>query len=311
MVTVHSSCPPREHVSILMCTLNGARWLPAQLDSLLGQSHQDWSLWVSDDGSIDGTHAVLAEFANRHPGRVARILKGPQKGSAANFLQLLCHPELPAGIVALADQDDVWFPHKLSSALQVLRQSADSPCAWAARYRVVDIETRGEILSARWARGPSFANAVVQNILSGHTLTMNRAAVQIVRRAGVQAVPHHDWWLYLLFAACDARIVADGNVVLDYRQHDTNAMGIRSTHQARSARLASLLDGRLRDWIAANMAALNAANVPLTPVAEEFARRWPSATPLTRLQLMREFGVHRQSSAETALIHLAAAIGKL
>ena len=47
------------HITILMATYNGARFLSAQLDSLLAQSHQNWSLIVSDDGSRDATMAIL------------------------------------------------------------------------------------------------------------------------------------------------------------------------------------------------------------------------------------------------------------
>ena len=43
------------HVHILMGTKNGGMFLADQLASIRGQSHQDWSLWASDDGSTDGT----------------------------------------------------------------------------------------------------------------------------------------------------------------------------------------------------------------------------------------------------------------
>lgn len=107
-------------VRILMCTHNGATYLPAQLQSFCDQQHGDWSLWVGDDNSTDTTLDILAEFAREEAQRDVRILPGPCAGSARNFLALLGHPELEDGYVAFSDQDDVWFPDKLTRALELL-----------------------------------------------------------------------------------------------------------------------------------------------------------------------------------------------
>ena len=46
-------------VAVLLCTFNGQAHLAAQLDSIGAQTHPRWQLWVSDDGSTDGTLALL------------------------------------------------------------------------------------------------------------------------------------------------------------------------------------------------------------------------------------------------------------
>ena len=60
-----------------------------------------------------GQKRACRMVAARNQGRLAAILKGPDQGSAANFLSLLCHPDPPEGHVALCDQDKFWLPHKL------------------------------------------------------------------------------------------------------------------------------------------------------------------------------------------------------
>jgi glycosyltransferase involved in cell wall biosynthesis len=311
MHALRLSARPPDHVHILMGSCNGARWIGAQLDSFLAQTHPHWSLWVSDDGSSDDTRALIEEFANRNPGRVERILDGPRRGSAANFLYLLCHPDLPSGHVALSDQDDVWLPHKLARAMEQLHRAGPDPCVWAARYMISDEELRPCRESSVWERGPSLGNAVAQNILSGHTLTLNPAALALLRRAGPVAVPHHDWWIYLLIEACGARILVDTQVVLHYRQHGANTMGFRLSATARRARLASLMQGQLRGWIDANLQALAASDLPLTHAARTVLLRWREQGRRERLRLMREIGIHRQSRLETALLHLTVALGRL
>ncbi|MBR4877630.1 MAG: glycosyltransferase [Rhodocyclaceae bacterium] len=74
-------------VAILLCTFQGERWLPEQLESLRAQTHRDWTLTVSDDGSTDATVQIVRDFAARVPQPV-HITQGPQRGHAANFLTL-------------------------------------------------------------------------------------------------------------------------------------------------------------------------------------------------------------------------------
>lgn len=299
------------HVQILLCSRNGAELIEEQLDSFLTQTHQDWSLWVSDDGSTDATLPKLEEFARRHPGRVARIITGPCQGSAANFLHLLSHPDLPPGIVALSDQDDAWLPHKLERAVAQLAQAGDAPCVWSARYWYADADLTPRRCSDPWRKGPSLQNALVQNILSGHTLTLNAAALALLRRAGTPAVAHHDWWIYLVMMACGMRAIVDQEPALYYRQHSANAVGQRSTLNARLSRLSALKSGQMGIWVRENLAALLAADLPLTPVARSIAQDWLAASPDERPGLLQSIGAHRQSRAETALLHLAARMGKL
>src|ERR1700739_798064 len=103
-------------VAILLCTYNGARFLPQQLASYEAQDFAGWRLVVSDDGSQDATLALLEEFQNKHgPSRV-EIRQGPRLGFVANFLSLICDPAIKADYYALSDQDDVWSSGKLSRA---------------------------------------------------------------------------------------------------------------------------------------------------------------------------------------------------
>ena len=65
--------PAHDCVTVLMAVRNGAQTLPAQLDSLAAQSHANWRLIASDDGSTDGSRAILQRFAatDRHTVRKA------------------------------------------------------------------------------------------------------------------------------------------------------------------------------------------------------------------------------------------------
>ena len=301
---------------VLMCTRDGADWLDEQLASLRAQTHRDWTLWVSDDGSRDATREIVARFAQDNPGRVERVLDGPRRGAAANYLSLLCHPDLPPGPVALADQDDIWNPDKLARAVAAMeraRRDGARAIAYAAGYDVIDAGGRLRRSVTSWPAGPSFGNALAQNIMSGHSLTLDAGALALLRRVGPVAVPFHDWYIYQLMAGAGCHICIDPVAVLRYRQHDTNCLGDRGTRSALFRRVHLLRKGTYRDWLSANCAALRRAWPVLTPEARRtlaLVDRWAHAPGLRRVSALRRGGVTRQQALETAVLHLAAAIGK-
>ena len=106
-------------VAILMCTKNGAKFLAQQLKSIADQTHANWSLFVSDDGSADKTNEIIARFARDYPQRIV-VRHGPKKGVTANFLSLATDPSIEADYFAFSDQDDIWYKNKLERALNWL-----------------------------------------------------------------------------------------------------------------------------------------------------------------------------------------------
>lgn len=304
------------HVRILLGTYNGARWLSAQLQSFYTQTHTDWSLWVSDDGSTDGTREILEDFAEANPGRVERILEGPRQGSAANFLSLLCHPELPVeGLTALSDQDDVWLPDKLARATRALDGGGEAPPqGWAARFFITDETIGRRRVSKGWPRGPSFGNALVQNIMSGHTTTLNPAALSLIRQAGRQPVPHHDWWIYQLLAGAGAEIHLDPEPLLLYRQHADNHYGARWGLRAFIARYVLMRDRKAQGWVDSNVAALEACAPLLSQEARTCLAGYRALDGIrgsARVAAFRQLGLVRQSHAGTRMLHLAARLGHI
>jgi len=309
---------------VLMCTYNGARYLPQQLDSLAAQSHVRWSLWVSDDGSSDATREILETFARTRAGRnEVRIVEGPRQGAARNFLSLLAHRDLPLGPdvhVALSDQDDIWFPDKLAWALERLTAAADRaeggprpPLVYGAQSLRIDERGRRIGRPLPGTRVQPLATSLVQNGVSGHTLTLNPEALALVRRAGAVDVAFHDWWISLLVQAAGGGTLLDERLVAFYRQHGTNAIGAPQGLAAQIRRGRLMLSRRYADWIGANLAALSCAPVPLTPEAEALIEAFsaPAASGPARLRQLRRLGIRRRGRIGTALLHCAALLQRV
>lgn len=253
------------HVHILMCTKDGGDYLAAQLVSILAQTHNDWSLWISDDGSRDETLDLIAECAAAHPARQIRVIDGPRMGVAANFLSLLARPEFERGWIAFADQDDIWMPHKLARGVEMVRRGTGAEI-YASRSIVTDAAMQVADMSRAYSRPFDFGNALVQNVLTGNTLVIPpritdylRAALRVVQPS---AIPFHDWWIYQMVTAAGFDVLHDRKPGLFYRQHGRNVLGAQQGHIAHRARL--VLQGDFASWIDANIEILHQIEPLLT-----------------------------------------------
>lgn len=313
-VTDAAAFETSDRVTVAMCTYNGAQYLDEQLQSLLDQTHKDWDLWVSDDGSTDATLAKLDAFADRCTGRHSvTIVKGPQRGASENFLSLLHHPDLPTrGLVALSDQDDIWHPHKLARAVDKVAPT-EGPVLYGAQSIHKDKDGRTKGRSRSTGRQPTFANALAQNVISGHSSVLNPAALAIVRRAPTD-LPHHDWWIYQLIANSGGTIIRDTETVLTYRQHDSNVMGAHNGLRASILRYWQVFNGTYGEWVSANLTALRAMSNDLTPAARDLLDAL-AATPrrlgFRRARVFMRFGIVRQSRFQTYALWAAVALGRV
>ena len=47
------------NIAILMATYNGGEYLREQINSIINQTIDDWTLYIHDDGSSDDTNQIL------------------------------------------------------------------------------------------------------------------------------------------------------------------------------------------------------------------------------------------------------------
>ncbi len=302
------------HVAILLATHDGARYIDEQLASVAAQSHRNWSLWISDDGSSDTTVDRIVAFRRAHPDCVMHLRRGPQRGATANFLSLLCDPVVHADYVAFCDQDDVWLPGKLARALDMIA-ACDGPALYGARTILTDGQLRVTGLSPDFRKPPCFSNALVQNLAGGNTLVMNAAARDLIMRAGQQVAPVcHDWWAYQIVTGAGGRFVFDRRPALLYRQHGGNLIGANSGTRARLSRLRALWRGVFRDWNGRNLVALRASAQLLRDDHRETLARFEALRRTTgprALGLLAGTGLTRQTRAGGLALRLAAVTGRL
>ena len=302
-------------VTVLLATYNGARWLDRQLGSVLGQH---WAGAINvlalDDGSTDGTLAVLAGWQRRW-GRGEFVAEaGPCAGHSANFRQLVLRARTGSDFFAFCDQDDVWLPQKLALAAAAIGDRS-GPALHGTATTLVDADENVVGRSPTFRRAPAFRNALVQNIAGGNTMVMNAAALELIRQGCARtAFLAHDWFSYLLVSGAGGRVsYADAPTVL-YRQHGANAVGAQVGPRATFDRLRRLTGGAVRAFNDQNEASLRACQSLLSEEARTTFDTFAAArrAPLPqRLGLLRSSGVYRQTTLGQAGLYLGAILGTI
>ncbi|WP_233234475.1 glycosyltransferase family 2 protein [Bordetella sp. LUAb4] len=304
------------HVAILLCAYNGERYLAEQLDSIETQTHREWSVWVSDDGSSDGTAKILQEYSDRWGSDRLIVVHGPSRGFAANFLSVACRSEIKADYYAYSDQDDIWQPDKLRRALEHLEPSGHAtPTLYCSRTQLIDSKGRSIGFSPLFTREPGFRNALVQNVGGGNTMVFNHAARQLLMSAGPDLkIVAHDWWTYVAVSAAGGVVVYDPRPSLLYRQHGGNLIGSNSGLGARLLRVRLLMRGQLRAWIDENMTGIRRISPRLSVANRNVFDAFLASRdggPVRRVCGLKRSGVFRQTFMGNVGLFVAALFKKL
>ena len=305
-----------DHVCIALALYNGGRYIDAQLASIAAQDHKNISILISDDGSADDGPSIVKRFLTRtHIS--GKLMHGPRKGYAQNFLSLAqsAGPSVP--FLAFSDQDDVWKCEKISRAVRSLQSKCpDRPAIYCSRTVICDASLKPLTTSPEFERAPSFANALVQNIASGNTMVLNRAALDLVQDTyrHAETVVSHDWWVYQLVTGAGGTVLWDSTPSLFYRQHKNNLIGANNSQIARLGRIWNILNGKYRNWNNANLTALFKV------------RHWLNETSLNTLEqftdcrsgglrhrwkTFRDSGVYRQTRLGQYALSTTAFLGRL
>ena len=302
-------------VAILLCTYNRARFLGEQLDSLEAQTHQNWVIIASDDGSTDQTLEILQQYQAKWPNGKLTIRSGPKKGFCQNFLSLACDASIQADYYAFCDQDDVWLPEKLAVALENIasNQRADVPYLYCGRTKYVNEKLKPCGMSPLFVFPPSFRNALVQSIAGGNTMVFNQSAKLLMEKVGSVDVPSHDWWMYQIISGVEGDVFYDRNPQLLYRQHEFALVGENNSFPAKMERVWMLLQGRFQKWNTQNIKMLKQVNHLLVKNHQEILKMFEilrSARIKDRIRLMQVCGLYRQTRVQTLELYIAVLLNK-
>lgn len=216
---------------------NGSAHIKEQLDSILAQYHCDWELWIRDDVSNDDSLKIVKAYA-KQDSRIILIQDDLGKQGALGNFSLLMEKarQSSSGYFAFSDQDDVWFPDKLSSQIEVMDQAGarypEQPLLVHSDLEVVDASLG--VISSSLMKYQGICHRTIdplrvlltQNFVTGCTMVFNRKLLEMALPVPANALMH-DWWVALC-AAVFGHILFMDRPLIRYRQHGDNAVGAKS-----------------------------------------------------------------------------------
>ncbi len=250
-----------------MSAYNGEKYIEEQLKSLLAQAYPHIEIYVRDDGSTDGTAAILKEYEAR--GQIT-FLQGENIGFCASFFALLAAAE-QGDYWSFCDQDDIWFPGKVGAAIDWLNaQNGDGPLLYHSAFEMVDAE--GNPLG-KFAPPPypfDFRTCMTGTLFLGFSTVINRPLRDAMLRCDPRECDAHDW-------LAGTVALAFGRAHLD--------MEIRATYRRLVESVSGSSFKRRVSWLLASMRQSNVKRRN-----REFSRVFASELDEEKSRVMRLFG---------------------
>lgn len=218
--------------SVALCTYEGARYLPEQLESLAGQERAPDEVVVFDDGSSDETVEILEGFRERAPFPVELHVNRENVGTTKNFQQAIL--ACTGDAIALCDQDDVWLPSKLARAAEALDGSPDVGFTFSdAELIAEDGSPMGMRLWEAIRFTPELRRRVERHgllplllkrkLVTGATMTFRSELRDVI--CPIPDAWRHDAWASLICAFASRCHMLSEPLVL-YRIHPSQQVGI-------------------------------------------------------------------------------------
>ncbi len=213
-------------VAVMMSTYNGSDFIKEQMDSVLDQKGVNVRYLIRDDGSSDDTLDIVSDYE-----KTIVIDKGNNLGVGNSFMELVYAAGDETDYYAFCDQDDIWLPEKLDTAVKMIGD-ADAPVLYTSNQRLVDAD--GMTISDRYDGNPGvdWMQIVCNNKVSGCTMVWNRQLQKLLcdekRRPSKKLLEKriHDVWVAGV-ASVTGRILYDEQPHILYRQHENNVVGVR------------------------------------------------------------------------------------
>jgi glycosyltransferase involved in cell wall biosynthesis len=117
-------------VSVVISFLNAQDFLQEAVESVLGQTLEDWELLLVDDGSTDSSSSLAQTYVRQNAGRMRYIEHAGHRNMGLPASRNVGIREARGKYVALLDADDIWFPGKLTEQVAIMKAHPEVVMTW-------------------------------------------------------------------------------------------------------------------------------------------------------------------------------------
>ena len=122
-------------VSVLMACYNHERFVSEAIESVLGQTFEDYELIIMDNGSEDGSLQIIKNY-NKKDDRIKTIFNAENIGTPKSQNELI--ESAKGKFICRIDSDDVWVENKLEKQLEVIKQD-ENLVVWT-EAEIIDVK---------------------------------------------------------------------------------------------------------------------------------------------------------------------------
>jgi glycosyltransferase involved in cell wall biosynthesis len=169
-------------VGVVVPMYNAENTISATLQSVFDQTYRDLDIVVVDDGSTDGSLAIVREWQARDP----RIRLVQQTNSGVAVARNTGAAATDAQFLAFVDADDLWSPLKIELQLRTLQEGGMDVGLVYSWYATIGLDDRIVTLGPK----PRDAGWVLES-LCAYNLIGNGSTL-LVRRAMFEAARGYD-----------------------------------------------------------------------------------------------------------------------
>lgn len=213
--------------SIVLPTYNRAAFVGKAIESVLGQTFDDFELIVVDDGRTDNTRDVVCGFADP---RIKYYWKCNEERSIARNYGI---GKASGRYLNFLDSDDRFYPDHLATAFRNLEEKG-FPELVHTRYVLQD-GTGNTVLTSPFFEKDVNRKLIYSNILHGGCFFISKVAL-----GSLSFIPHRDanfsedWYLWLRLAArFPIQLVNAATVIIT--EHDRRSLRtVKPTHLERA-----------------------------------------------------------------------------
>lgn len=206
--------------SVIIPLYNGAKFIKATLDSVLAQTYKNYEIILVNDESPDNVGEIVKKYISNHSQAKFVYLEQKNKGLGGARNTAIKHAS--GEIIAILDQDDLWYPNKLERVAQAFTECIEATIV-SHNLHILGSNGQKEI----FVTGP-FENEMHRKMLFEGNRLMTLATCfkkDIIERIGYfledvdkfHFLEDYELWLRMALANCKFCFIPD--ILASYNQH--------------------------------------------------------------------------------------------
>lgn len=213
-------------VSIVMPAYNAASYLKASIESVLAQEYKNWELLIINDGSTDGTAAIISEY-QKIDKRIKGFSNEGNKGLVYTRNRGL--EEANGEYIAHLDSDDLAHPERIKVQLQFLEENKDFILLGSACKLIDEIGNPIGIENRTIKNAHLKSLLVFSNYFINSTIMLRASAAQ--KHTYLEAYNFAEDYHYFTQLIQDGQFANINEVLVSYRIHQGNTSSLKKQQQ--------------------------------------------------------------------------------